>query len=368
MAASNINGLSLASLFFTVLMFGSGVHCQSVPGIYTFGDSLVDVGNNNFISASILKADFPHNGVDFPNGIATGRFSNGKNSADFLAEKVGLQTAPPYLSLVSQEKGLDITNAMVTGVNFASGGAGILNGTNELFEPIPLTQQVGYYSLVHNQLVQQVGSASAKARLGKSLFVIVTGSNDLLSYFDNDSQVLKQYAPQEYVDVMTSTLKQLLKRLYGLGARKFVVTGVGVIGCCPVQRLQMNITNGCNVEANYWTRKYNIHLKILLKKLKIQLPDINYSYFDTYRAMNNLILDPQNYGISEIKEACCGNGKLNAEIPCLPISTYCSNRNDHLFWDLYHPTETVSKMVTDLIYNGSRQFTLPMNVEYLVRI
>ncbi|ONI13340.1 LOW QUALITY PROTEIN: hypothetical protein PRUPE_4G216400 [Prunus persica] len=44
-----------------------------------FDNSLVDVGNNNY-----LKANFPHNGVDLPNKKATGRFGNGKNAADFL--------------------------------------------------------------------------------------------------------------------------------------------------------------------------------------------------------------------------------------------------------------------------------------------
>ncbi|GKD76309.1 putative triacylglycerol lipase [Tanacetum coccineum] len=105
-----------------------------IPGLYVFGDSLVDVGNNNYLSLSLAKADFPHNGMDFPTGKATGRFSNGKNAADFLAEKVGLPFAPPYLSLVSKSKKLSSSSATVTtGVSFASGGAGIFNGTDELF-------------------------------------------------------------------------------------------------------------------------------------------------------------------------------------------------------------------------------------------
>lgn len=81
-----------------------------------------------------------------------------------------------------------------------------------------------------------------------------------------------------------------------MGARKFVVTGVGMIGCCPVQRLQTNTTsNECNEDINYWSTKYNIRLKILLKKLKLELSDINYSYFDAYHAIYDLIQDPQNY-------------------------------------------------------------------------
>ena len=55
----------------------------SVPAVYVFGDSLADVGNNNYL-LTLLKADFAHNGMDYPRRKATGRFSNGKNSADFL--------------------------------------------------------------------------------------------------------------------------------------------------------------------------------------------------------------------------------------------------------------------------------------------
>ncbi|KAJ0751335.1 putative triacylglycerol lipase [Helianthus annuus] len=85
---TSINGASLnliiTSLFLYVLVLGSGALCESVPGLYVFGDSLVDAGNNNYLALSFAKADFPHNGVDFPSGQATGRFSNGKNAADFL--------------------------------------------------------------------------------------------------------------------------------------------------------------------------------------------------------------------------------------------------------------------------------------------
>jgi hypothetical protein len=59
------------------------VAASVVPAVYVFGDSLADVGNNNYL-LTVLKADFSHNGMDYPGGKATGRFSNGKNSADFI--------------------------------------------------------------------------------------------------------------------------------------------------------------------------------------------------------------------------------------------------------------------------------------------
>lgn len=55
-----------------------------VPAMFVFGDSLGDVGNNNHLPFSILKANFPHNGIDYPGRKPTGRFSNGKNTVDFI--------------------------------------------------------------------------------------------------------------------------------------------------------------------------------------------------------------------------------------------------------------------------------------------
>jgi hypothetical protein len=46
------------------------------------------------------------------------------------AEKVGLATSPPYLSLVSKIKFNKKNVSFLHGVNFASGGAGIFNGTD----------------------------------------------------------------------------------------------------------------------------------------------------------------------------------------------------------------------------------------------
>jgi hypothetical protein len=59
-----------------------------VPAMYIFGDSLVDVGNNNHLKLSFSKADYHPYGIDFLNHIPTGRFTNGKNAADFLGKLI----------------------------------------------------------------------------------------------------------------------------------------------------------------------------------------------------------------------------------------------------------------------------------------
>lgn len=56
-----------------------------VPALYVFGDSLVDCGNNNFLNTG-AKGNRPPNGIDFPGGLSTGRFSNGFLVPDFFGK------------------------------------------------------------------------------------------------------------------------------------------------------------------------------------------------------------------------------------------------------------------------------------------
>jgi hypothetical protein len=61
---------------------GREVHL--VPAVYVFGDSTVDVGNNQYLTGnSALQLPY---GIDFPHSRPTGRFSNGYNVADFVGQ------------------------------------------------------------------------------------------------------------------------------------------------------------------------------------------------------------------------------------------------------------------------------------------
>ncbi|KAK2441263.1 GDSL esterase/lipase [Trifolium repens] len=335
---------------------------QKTPAIYVFGDSLVDVGNNNYLSLSLVKATLPHYGIDFPTKKPTGRFSNGKNAADLIAEKLGLATSPPYLSLISKFNN-NKNVSFLRGVNFASGGAGIFNGNAR--QAIPLTKQVDFYTQVHDQLTQQVGASTLQNHLSKSIFGVVIGSNDIFGYY-NSMDLQKKNTPQQYADSMVSSLKIQLKRLYNNGARKFEIIGVSTIGCVPALRLR-NKTE-CFSEANFLSIKYNEGLQSMLKELKLENKDLNYSYFDTYGALQDLIQNPILYGFADVKDACCGLGELNAQFLCTPISGVCSNRQDHIFWDQFHPTEAAIRTIVDKLYNGPSKYTSPVNLEQLLAL
>ncbi|CAL5335666.1 unnamed protein product [Camellia sinensis] len=75
---------------------------------------------------------------------------------------------------------------------------------------------------------------------------------------------------------------------------------------------------------------------------------------------------PPPMGFTEVKSACCGLGNLRAQVPCVPVAKYCSNRSDHVFWDLYHPTEAAAHLFVNAVFDGSQQFAMPMNVNQLI--
>lgn len=89
----------------------------------------------------------------------------------------------------------------------------------------------------------------------------------------------------------------LFQQLHGQGARKFVITAVGSVGCIPLLRYQTaNNTNECFEQANFWANKYNQQLQSMLKGLKAELKDINYSFIDTYNLLTDVTQNPARYG------------------------------------------------------------------------
>lgn len=78
----------LVLLFLLVnLSFYGNVRAQKngLGASFIFGDSLVDAGNNNYLS-TLSKANIPPNGIDFKasGGNPTGRYTNGRTIGDLV--------------------------------------------------------------------------------------------------------------------------------------------------------------------------------------------------------------------------------------------------------------------------------------------
>ncbi|KAF9587592.1 hypothetical protein IFM89_004050, partial [Coptis chinensis] len=257
---------------------------------FVFGDSLTEVGNNNFLQYSLAKANFPWYGVDSTDGKATGRFTNGRTIGDIFSTKLGIPPPPPYLSLSQND------DAILKGVNYASGGAGILNDTGLYFiQRLTLDDQITYFQKTKEQIKAKVGEEAANKLSNEALFFIGIGSND---YVNNYLQPFlpdgQQYTYDDFVDLLMSTLDKQLRKLYQLGARKLIFNDIGPLGCIPSQRVKSK-NGGCLAHVNEWIMQFNAQAKKLLNSLNGSLPSARFIYADTYSTVLDLITNPSSY-------------------------------------------------------------------------
>ncbi|KAH9321076.1 hypothetical protein KI387_015715, partial [Taxus chinensis] len=271
--------------------YNNGV-TPKVPALFTFGDSIADPGNNNFIP-TLIKADFPPHGRDFTDKKHTGRFSNGKLSTDFIAAGLGLkERLPAYL-----DPQLD-TQELVTGVSFASAGTGYDNLTAETVSVIPLWKQVQYFKEYKSLLAETVGEENSSFIIREAIFLSVAGTNDFMGNYDNLPDRKRQFSAGEYEDFLLEICSNFIEALYKLGGRKFGVYGLPPHGCLPLSKTlhgQFN-SEGCIEELNTVAISYNTKLKALIRGLKPHLPGIKLVYIDIYHSFLDIVENPTKYG------------------------------------------------------------------------
>ncbi|XVF63244.1 hypothetical protein PTKIN_Ptkin09bG0072000 [Pterospermum kingtungense] len=339
---------------------------QLVKGMFVFGSSLVDNGNNNYLQNTTAKADFLPYGIDFPHG-PSGRFTNGKNVIDLLGEMLRLPCLIPTFSDPST-KGAKV----VHGVNFASGASGILDDTGFLArQVISLNQQIrNFEEVTLPELENQLGRKSREI-LANYLFVVGAGGNDYsFNYF------LRR--PDQHVSLhaftanLTHSLSQQLKKLYNLGARKFVLMSVNPLGCVPMVDALRN-GRGSVKALNMGAILFNHGLKSLIDVAKSDMPASNLVFVNSYKIIRDIIKNPTSKGFKDANNACCevvpsiqlgGSGVL-----CKKGGKTCSDRRGHVFFDGLHPTEAVNVEIATKAFTSYLQSEVyPINVNQLAKL
>ncbi|CAI0475265.1 unnamed protein product [Linum tenue] len=166
---------------------------QEVPCCFIFGDSLVDNGNNNQL-LSLARADYPPYGIDFPAG-PSGRFSNGKTTADVITELLGFDNyIPPYAAAAGED--------VLKGVNYASAAAGIRDDTGR-----HLGERISFSGQVRNHQDTMGTEETAAKHLSKCIYSFGLGSNDYLNnYFvPLVYTTALEFTPEEYADDLIRT-------------------------------------------------------------------------------------------------------------------------------------------------------------------
>ncbi|XP_021823853.1 LOW QUALITY PROTEIN: GDSL esterase/lipase At5g37690-like [Prunus avium] len=78
-------GIVLAITIFTTM--AAVASSAASPVTFVFGDSLTEVGNNNYLQYSLAKSNYPWYGVDYAGGQATGRFTNGRTIGQYTYDE-----------------------------------------------------------------------------------------------------------------------------------------------------------------------------------------------------------------------------------------------------------------------------------------
>ncbi|CAI0429494.1 unnamed protein product [Linum tenue] len=359
----------LVAVLIIINLSGSALCDDGANGAsFIFGDSLVDAGNNNFIS-TLSKANIRPNGIDFAasGGSPTGRYTNGKTISDIVGEELGQTNyAQPFLAPNTTGK------ALLSGVNYASGGGGIMNATGRIFvNRLGMDVQIDYFNITRKQLDQLLGTSKAREFITKnSIFSITVGANDFLNNYllpvlSVGARISQ--SPDAFIDDMISHLRGQLTRLYQMDARKFVIGNVGPIGCIPYQKTINQLKeNECVDLPNKLALQYNGRLKDLLAEMNDNMPDAVFVHANVYDLVMELISNYGKYGFTTSSRACCGNGGQFAGIvPCGPTSSMCANRSKHVFWDPYHPSEAANVIIAKQLLDGDTKYISPMNLRQL---
>ncbi|XP_058749034.1 GDSL esterase/lipase At1g29660-like [Vicia villosa] len=215
-----------------------------VPCVFIFSDSMSDNGNNNNLQTQ-AKANYKPYGIDFPPTGQLGRFTNGQTTIDHITELLGFEKFIPPNANTS---GADITK----GVNYASGSSGIRDDSGrQKGERIPLRSQIRNHKIIVSKIVNKFRSESeANKYLNKCLYYVNTGSNDYINnYFMPEIYPTSRiYNPEQYAQVLINQYSFQIRDLHNIGARKFILVGLGLLGCTP-NAIAKNGNNGSCVES-----------------------------------------------------------------------------------------------------------------------
>ncbi|XP_028752108.1 GDSL esterase/lipase 1-like [Neltuma alba] len=328
---------------------------------FVFGDSLFDVGNNNYINTSTdFQANYAPYGENFFK-FPSGRFSDGRVIPDFISEYAKLPLIQPYLFPGNQE--------YINGVNFASGGSGALVETQQ-GQVIDLKAQLSHFKRVIKVLRQKLEHEETKSLLARAVYLIYVGPNDYFGSLTENSSVVASNSPENFVDMVIGNLTTVVKEIHNQGGRKFGFLTLGPLGCAPVVKLLVNGSGPCREEVTAIVKLHNRALAVELQKLEKQLKGFKYSLTNLYDIGVEVMNDPSKYGFREWDMACCGSGPYRGYPNCggkSDVKHYelCENANEYFFFDYGHPTERANELIAQFIWNGNHTITGPHNLKAL---
>ena len=230
-------------------------------GVFVFGDSLVDAGNALKLAqwyGSLPLTDLPDGAPTTSLGYFQGRFTNGYNFADLVANKtIGVVTKPifPY-GYEDPLIGIPIdpfaSDPNGNNLNFAYGGSQIRQGD----EVVPdLDGQTDAFKDAVD------GHADPNA-----LYLVTIGGNDVRGLAPSGSAPASEAQAHTALDAAADKLYTELSQLVGIGADNFLITGVPDVGLIPQYDRDGNLVlDATELQRSEAATQYSIYLDTLIR-------------------------------------------------------------------------------------------------------
>jgi phospholipase/lecithinase/hemolysin len=282
-----------------------------IDRIVVFGTSLSDSGNAFALRGGTnTPPDYsvsPFLIPDRPYARGGHHFSDGPTWVEQLAQSLGLGASvrPAFRS------------ANPVASNYAVGGATAYEqGTG-----------VDFSAQVQTFLEQFGGVAPSDA-----LYVIEMGSGDVRDALfaisaNGNGDVILQAA--------LASIAANINLLYMAGARDFLLLNVPNLALTPAVRIAEVGTPGTMQLAAQVTLVFNAALQTVLGQLVV-LPGIEIARLDVDQLLNDVVVSPASFGLSNVTNACITPG-----VP----SFVCRHPDDFLFWDGGHPTAAAHAII-----------------------
>lgn len=283
-------------------------------GIVVFGTSLSDSGNAFALRGGAnTPPDYLVNPLlipDAPYARGGHHFTNGATWVEQFARSRGLAgTVRPAFQ-----------GSSAVAANYAVGAARAYDdGMN-----VNLSAQVDAF------LARSGGVASPRA-----LYVIEMGGNDV-------RDALVAYPSGGHMSVIQQALASIaanIGRLYGAGARNFLVWSAPNPGLTPAIRYLNTVTPGTAQLATGLTLAFNGGLAGIVAQWSAA-PGIRIARLDAFGLLNEIVADGNRFGLTDVTTACL----TPYEAPFA-----CTNPDEFLFWDGIHPTEAVHGIIAQRV-------------------
>ena len=182
--------------------------------------------------------------------------------------------------------------------------------------------------------VQAFLSDHAAGAPSDALYVIEMGGNDL-----RDAIVAYQTggpaAAQAILQKAIGSIAKHIHLLHQAGARHFLVWLPPNVGLTPAIRMLDQMSPGAMQLATGLSQAFNAGLSGVLTQLS-GLPGISIARFDAFALLNDIVADPQGYGLTNTVQAC---------VTPYDEPFFCQAPDEYLFWDGIHPTRAAHTIV-----------------------